>query len=131
MRRRSRSIPRFEPLERRALMASISGLQFNDLNGNGALDGGEPGLAGWTVYLDLDHDHVLDGGEPSTLSGPTGAFTLNNVPAGNYSLTQIVPAGWEQTYPTAAAAPAAAMLTDSAPPSGNPMNTLALITGMS
>ena len=30
---------------------TFSGEVFNDLNGNGTLDGGEPGLAGWTVNL--------------------------------------------------------------------------------
>ena len=32
-------------------VSTLSGEVFNDLNGNGALDGGEPGLAGWTVNL--------------------------------------------------------------------------------
>ena len=30
---------------------TVSGEVYNDLNGNGALDGGEPGLAGWTIKL--------------------------------------------------------------------------------
>ena len=30
---------------------TISGQKFNDLNGNGSQDSGEPGLAGWTIQL--------------------------------------------------------------------------------
>ena len=30
---------------------TLNGEVFNDLNGNGTLDGGEPGLAGWTIDL--------------------------------------------------------------------------------
>jgi subtilisin-like proprotein convertase family protein len=38
----------------------ISGNVFNDLNGNGTKDNGEPGLAGWTVFLDQNNDGVQD-----------------------------------------------------------------------
>ena len=30
------------------------GVKFNDLDGDGARDAGEPGLPGWTVYADLE-----------------------------------------------------------------------------
>jgi hypothetical protein len=30
--------------------AKVSGMKFNDENGNGAKDGGEPGLEDWTIY---------------------------------------------------------------------------------
>ena len=36
------------------IAGEISGLKFNDLNGNGTKDTGEPGLAGWTIVLDSD-----------------------------------------------------------------------------
>jgi subtilisin-like proprotein convertase family protein len=35
---------------------SIGGVVWNDLNGDGSRDSGEPGLAGWTVYFD-DNDN--------------------------------------------------------------------------
>jgi len=40
--------------------ASISGTVFNDLNGNGSIDGGESGLAGWTIYADLNGNSAFD-----------------------------------------------------------------------
>ena len=36
--------------------ASIQGQKWNDLNNNGVEDSGEPGLQGWTIYLDADGD---------------------------------------------------------------------------
>ena len=38
------------------IAGEISGLKFNDLNGNGTKDTGELGLAGWTICLDSDSD---------------------------------------------------------------------------
>ena len=43
--------PSIQALEDRTLLSTISGQKFNDLNGNGARDPGEPGLDGWTVQL--------------------------------------------------------------------------------
>jgi subtilisin-like proprotein convertase family protein len=54
---------------------SINGTQFNDLNANSVRDAGEPGLPGWTVYLDGNNNNQFD----SVLSGPT-TFASTNVP---------------------------------------------------
>jgi subtilisin-like proprotein convertase family protein len=40
-------------------LGSVSGVVFDDADGNG-VQNSEPGLAGWTVYADLDADAVLD-----------------------------------------------------------------------
>ena len=45
----------------------ICGCIWNDLNGNGEQDSGEPGLEGWTVYLDLNQNGILDTGITNTL----------------------------------------------------------------
>ena len=39
---------------------TVTGEVFNDLNGNGSLDNGEPGLAGWTVQLVDGSNNVID-----------------------------------------------------------------------
>src|SRR5207302_968506 len=44
---------------------TISGQVFNDLNGNGIKDVGEPGQQGVTVFLDSNNNGVLDAGETS------------------------------------------------------------------
>lgn len=43
--------------------AEIHGIKWNDLDGDGAPDSGEPGLAGWTIFLDANENGALDGGE--------------------------------------------------------------------
>jgi hypothetical protein len=74
----------------------ISGHKFNDLNGNGVLDGGEPPIAGWTVLLHTPTGHV----EPTTTDGSGFyRFFLNgdNFPPGAYTVTESLPPGWVQT----------------------------------
>ena len=39
---------------------TVSGKKFNDLNRNGRNDPWEPGLADWTIQLDLDNDGTID-----------------------------------------------------------------------
>lgn len=76
---------------------TISGQKFNDLNGNGLLDGGEPGLAGWTIFLDLNGNGLLDGGEPNTLTSGSGNYSFPNLGPGVYLLREVQQAGWTQT----------------------------------
>jgi subtilisin-like proprotein convertase family protein len=54
---------------------SIGGTQFNDLDADGVFDGNEPGLPGWTVYLDANDNAQFD----PILFGPT-SFPSTNVP---------------------------------------------------
>ena len=71
------------------------GLKFNDLNGNGQRDAGEPPLEGWTIHIfnaDLSiHQHT------QTAADGTYQFT---VPAGTYTVCETVQSGWTQTFPT-------------------------------
>ncbi len=53
--------------------AQIHGIVFNDANSNRRLNTGESGLAGWTVFLDLNHDGALDPGDPVTTTDANGA----------------------------------------------------------
>src|SRR5688572_20588632 len=90
----------FELIEPRLLMASISGTVFNDLDGNG-LRNSEPALANWTVFLDQNRDHVLNNGEASTTTNGSGQYTFTELQPANYTVAQVVPPGWQQTYPGA------------------------------
>lgn len=50
-------------------MATISGAVFNDYDADAVRDAGEPGLSGWTVFIDEDGNGTLDGvseSRPST-----------------------------------------------------------------
>lgn len=46
----------------------ISGQKWNDLNGDGVKDENEPGLEGWTVFLDVNGNGILDPPVTVTLS---------------------------------------------------------------
>lgn len=84
----------------RPITGSISGVKFNDLNGNGTRDAGEPGLAGVTIRR-TSSTSELPGVPVTVVTGADGAFTFNDVPLGVYTLTETVPAGFVQTAPPA------------------------------
>lgn len=80
-------------------LGSISGVKFNDLNGDGKREAGEPGLPNVRIYLDTNHNGAFDVGERSTLTGPTGQYSFPVLPAGAYQVREVKPAGWRQTAP--------------------------------
>lgn len=49
-----------------AIPGEVHGTKFDDLNGNGVRNVGEPGIGSVTVYLDLDNDGTFDTNEPWT-----------------------------------------------------------------
>jgi|GEM_PF-1633728 protocatechuate 3,4-dioxygenase beta subunit len=70
----------------------ITGMKFNDLNGNGAIDAGEPGLQNWTFYLS---GTIAD----TTTSDALGNYTFSSLPIGVYSVQEQLQSGWKQTFP--------------------------------
>ena len=96
-----------EPLERRLLLATVSGLKFNDLDGDGLGEVGEPGLAGWTIFHDTNNDGNLDLREESDVTDANGNYSLT-FPAGTVGATpevirEIPRAGWRPTTPAGGA----------------------------
>jgi hypothetical protein len=73
---------------------TICGTKFDDINGNGVRDAGEPGIPGWNIDL----------------VGPTAAFTVttdangiycvDDLPPGQYIVSEVQQNGWAQTYPS-------------------------------
>jgi hypothetical protein len=78
---------------------TISGQKWLDVNADGRRDTQDVGLAGWTIFLDLNNNGVLDSGEPSTTTGEGGQYFFTNVPPGEYTVAEVVQPGWTQTYP--------------------------------
>jgi hypothetical protein len=76
---------------------SISGTVFNDINGNGVRDTGEPGLSGWRVFLDADNDWAWDSTEKNFLSDASGNYSLTGLAAATYSVREVSPSGWSRT----------------------------------
>ncbi len=75
--------------------ATITGMTFNDLNGNGAKDPGDTGVAGWTIRLkNLSQPFAY-----STATDSTGKY-LFRVPPGSYAAAEVEQDGWIRTLPT-------------------------------
>lgn len=68
----------------------VTGLVFDDLNGNGQRGANEPGLAGVTVFNDTNNNGILDPNEQFTVTGSDGSFTLN-VPPGQARIRTVRP----------------------------------------
>ena len=73
--------------------ASFSGTVFHDLNNNGAIDPGEPGIAGATVTLTGTND-LGNAVSVSAVSAADGGYTFANLRPGTYTLTETQPAGY-------------------------------------
>ena len=84
------------------LAGEISGVCFDDRDGDGAKDANEPGLADWNVYVDTDKDGKWDEGEPSTWTTAAGTFTFAAMAFGTYTVREVNQEGWQQTSPSAA-----------------------------
>jgi hypothetical protein len=103
------------------IAGEISGLKFNDLNGDGDRDVGEPGLANWTIVLDSD-TNVSNGTLQTAITSdgttdldgngiddPVGFYyfsltpdAIKSTPETNdpYYIYEINQAGWTQTAPS-------------------------------
>ncbi len=79
---------------------TITGTVFQDDNSDGSEDGSDFGLAGQTVYLDLNNDGKLDVNDLYTTTTSNGSYTFSNVPVGSYTLREVTPVGYVQTSPS-------------------------------
>lgn len=84
-------------------LGTISGLKWEDTDGDGIRDTNEPAIEGVTIYLDLDDDGTLDSGEPSTTTADDGIYEFAGLIPGQWVVREIVPTGFDQTFPVATA----------------------------
>jgi ELWxxDGT repeat protein len=81
-------------------VGAIYGNKFNDLNLDGVKNNGEPGIEGWTIYLDANGNGQLDSGERSTLTDANGDYRFTDLtPFTNYTVAEMADAAWVQTSP--------------------------------
>jgi hypothetical protein len=71
--------------------ATITGYVYNDLNGNGSFNTGEPGISGVIVTLSNG---------AATTTDASGYYSFTNLPAGTYSVTETDLAGYFSTGDT-------------------------------
>jgi len=77
----------------------IRGMKWHDINGDGKIDSDEPGLPEVTIFLDLNDNGVLEANEPSQVTNEQGQYVFSNLEAGTYVVREVVPTGYQQTYP--------------------------------
>lgn len=76
------------------LRASVLGCKFEDKDGNGQQEAGEPGLEDWTIRL-----HRPDGNESTATTIANGSYAFPDLPVGRYTLEEVEQGGWQQTAP--------------------------------
>lgn len=91
------STPTATPTSQSSGGATVSGLVYDDKNGNGSQDNGEPGVAGAEVTLS-------DGSRSGDLvrvatTDSNGIYTLTDVPVGQYTLQVQLPPGQSGVNP--------------------------------
>ncbi len=85
--------------------AEIHGAKWNDLNADGVWDAGEPGLADWIIYLDANGNGQVDVGERWARTDADGTYRLTDLAAGDYTVAEVIPDGWVQSYPSSSGVP--------------------------
>jgi hypothetical protein len=68
--------------------AAITGVKFNDHDGNGVQDVGDEGLSGW---------HILLNGVDRATTDAAGNYRIPALNAGTYTLQEVPQAGWTET----------------------------------
>jgi len=80
---------------------SISGVKWNDLNGDHRRDIGEPVLANWTIVLSMQEQNGPTFNEVArAVTGVDGAYSFTGLAEGHYRVTEVAQSGWTQTFPT-------------------------------
>jgi hypothetical protein len=78
----------------------IIGTVFNDKDGDGVKDSGEPGLSGWRIFIDKDGDKKWDTNETYVRSNSDGSYAINNLANGTYKLCEtLLDSSWRRTVP--------------------------------
>ncbi len=77
---------------------TITGTKFDDINGDGIQQSWEPGLAGWTIYIDQDGSGTLSAGDFSVVTDTDGSYDFPPLPTGTpLTVREVQQAGWVQT----------------------------------
>ncbi|WP_428940841.1 ELWxxDGT repeat protein [Fontivita pretiosa] len=79
---------------------TMSGIVFEDANGDGVRQAGEGPLAGWTLYIDANNNDTRDANEPTSVTNLAGQWQFAGYAEGFYTIREEVVPGWRQTAPS-------------------------------
>ena len=88
-------------------LGTKAGIKWDDLDGDGVMDSGEPPISGWTITLWKETGKAaglqVDGATLDTAKAVTtdaaGKYVFGSLSAGTYYVVEACPAGWIQTFP--------------------------------
>ncbi len=75
----------------------IHGTKFYDLNNNGIIDAGEPGLPGWTVTLETTIDGIVF--THTSITDSNGDYVFTDLAPAEYIISELLQQQWTQTFP--------------------------------
>jgi hypothetical protein len=81
-------------------VCSLAGYVYTDTNGNGKMDNGETGIAGVTLFIDLNDSGKYVAGDPTAVTNSTGYYAFSFTAPGTYRVVEEVPAGKHLTNTT-------------------------------
>ncbi|MHB0955706.1 MAG: S8 family serine peptidase [Pirellulaceae bacterium] len=81
------------------LPGGVSGIKWNDLDGDGIKDPNEPGIGGVYIFADLDGSGTISLGEPASITAANGSYVINDIPAGLIAIREVLSPGWTLTAP--------------------------------
>ncbi len=109
-------------------LGTIAGNIFYDLDFSGTQTAGEPGLAGFTMFVDNNANGVFDPGIDSRFTADSsGHYSIYGFVPGRYYVGEEIPAGWARSTPTSL--PVAVTVTESGTATVNFGLTRATLSG--
>ena len=100
---RTHSVPQLN-FGNQEVPGEIRGRKWNDIDGDGILDAGEPGIQGVVIYVDLNNDRKIAVGEPAAVTDRDGNYSIKNLSPGTYVVREVYQPGFVQTFPDPAGA---------------------------
>jgi len=91
------SLPLLVAVDLSGVGGNITGTLFNDENGNGVRDIGEPPLSNWWVYIDYNNDGRFDGPDRRVFTDANGHYQLADLPHGTYHIRSNTLKHWQRT----------------------------------
>lgn len=84
-------------------IGTITAVKYEDMNGNGIRDIGEPGVASWPIEIARAAGGGLPASSRTYATAANGVLAVPSLPVGDYTVTEGSQAGWVNTTPTSQA----------------------------